>query len=41
MFFKGSRYERVPTQTLTDASGRVWFEYTATVHAHSTHERPA
>jgi len=23
MFFKGSRYERVPTQTLTDASGRV------------------
>jgi hypothetical protein len=25
----------------TDASGRVWFEYTATVHAHSLHERPA
>ena len=23
MFFKGSRYEKVPTTTLTDASGRV------------------
>jgi hypothetical protein len=23
MFFKGSRYEEVPTQTMTDASGRV------------------
>ncbi|MGR7026162.1 hypothetical protein [Geodermatophilus sp. URMC 62] len=22
MFFKGSRYEKVPTQTFTDASGR-------------------
>lgn len=23
MFFKGSRYEKVPTRTLTDPSGRV------------------
>lgn len=23
MFFKGSRYEKVPTRTFTDASGRV------------------